>query len=84
MGMSMKRGGLDTGLPHFKIRVREVQQAGIGHKFREHIKIFLHAKLESKLILTGSVTGISRIFGTNYPEISVSQLNPFRILSVNI
>ena len=32
----------------------------------------------------GYVTGISRIFGPSYPEVSGSQLNPFRTLPLNI
>ena len=43
------------------------------------------AQLSIELFLfKGSVTGISQIFGPNYPEISGSQLNPFRTLSLNI
>ena len=32
----------------------------------------------------GSATGISQIFGPDYPEISGSQLNPIRTLTLNI
>ena len=32
----------------------------------------------------GSVTGISQMFDPNCPEISGSQLDPFRKLSLNI
>ena len=37
-----------------------------------------------KIFTRGSVMGILQILGPNYPEISISQLNPFRTLSLNI